>query len=163
MRDGRLRKLSHSEKYSLVAAVFSTLFPDDFDRVRCAGGLWGERGGLMLDLGLAGPVFIELARNTWHAPTHCPLICVMPPRRPAPLLARSCPCSTTASATCSCAAGESTRMRIAPVPQPLAAQHLSLWVAHLLTLRLPQGPQCTHQHALCPVLQGQGHGSAGEC
>ncbi|GBF99191.1 hypothetical protein Rsub_11636 [Raphidocelis subcapitata] len=33
MRDGRLRKLAHSEQYSLVGAVFSTLFPDDFDRV----------------------------------------------------------------------------------------------------------------------------------
>jgi hypothetical protein len=38
MRDGRLRRLLYSEQYSVVSAVFSRLFPDDFDRV----GGWGE-------------------------------------------------------------------------------------------------------------------------
>ncbi|GBF87290.1 ERD4-related membrane protein [Raphidocelis subcapitata] len=33
MRDGRLRRLLRSERYSVVSAVFGALFPDDFDRV----------------------------------------------------------------------------------------------------------------------------------
>jgi hypothetical protein len=33
MRSGRLKNLFRSEAYSLVGAVFSALFPDDFDRV----------------------------------------------------------------------------------------------------------------------------------
>lgn len=33
---GRVKKLLRSEKYDVVSAVFSALFPDDFDRVRPA-------------------------------------------------------------------------------------------------------------------------------
>ena len=33
MADGVLRRLLHDEKYCIVSAVFSALFPDDFDRV----------------------------------------------------------------------------------------------------------------------------------
>jgi hypothetical protein len=38
MQSGRLRRLLRSEKYSVVSAVFSALFPDDFDRVRKGKG-----------------------------------------------------------------------------------------------------------------------------
>lgn len=34
MRQGRLKKLLHNEHYCMVSAVFSALFPYDFDRVR---------------------------------------------------------------------------------------------------------------------------------
>jgi hypothetical protein len=33
MADGALKRLLADEKYSIVSAVFSALFPDDFDRV----------------------------------------------------------------------------------------------------------------------------------
>ena len=41
MKDGRLHKLVISEQYSVVSAVFSTLFPGDFDR--CQGRAGDQR------------------------------------------------------------------------------------------------------------------------
>lgn len=38
-RTGRLKAMGTSKDYSLVANIFSTLFPNDFDRVRSAE--WG--------------------------------------------------------------------------------------------------------------------------
>ena len=48
MKDGRVRALNGNDAYSLVSAVFSALFPEDFDRVSpewiswyCYAQVWG--------------------------------------------------------------------------------------------------------------------------